>query len=620
MPRTPVKRAVDAFYSHENSKYSCIYCKWSFRGGQLRRKLEHLLDIGTTVVGCTKKGDICEEDNLKLMAEYKGLNEKRDDMKEKRKLLVDEAEKIKLPKRMRVGGQTIDKDEIDMEYCRLMVMTTVRSTFMDSPFSLLFFENNFGYTRPSRRKVYRDLLPVLYKDTEEKVKKMCRFDKPDTFCTIATDGWEAPNGTHLRNYMIITDRHAFLHSATNSGSKCMNAKAIADEICNVIEDIGPDNVAAVTTDNASSETTSWDTIMHKYPSILCTGCSAHGGSLMFKDICKHRWAVSITDDATFLAKFLRRHQWITAELRARKVRMVTMHCQTRFAGIYFTVSRLVELQTPIGEIIISEEYQSKKYEHGDEAYRLVVDQNFWSKMKTFLALLKPVKDFIRMMDSTRHMTEHFHGALKKMKQEWTEIKGNSTGMKGHCLNVLKERWKWMEFPIHYATYALSPYYHEDSIFHIRTAMDGVHYIVPLFAEAEGVNASTALQELTDYKENCDDDILPPRAANLTDATTLSSKAWWQLHGCKWPNLQRIAIRCFSVGSSTSTSERNWSTLGHIWNSRSANRTFNSAAQVAYCNFNINSIYMGNVGRQTGFGDDDDEDSGSEMSEIEDDDD
>ena len=596
MPRTPLKRAVDTHYTKENGQFSCIYCKWSFRGGQLRRKLEHLLDIGTTVAGCSNRDEMDGEEVKKLKKEYDDLNKRRDGLNLKKKLLVEEADKIEVPGRQ--GRINMDKDKIDMEYCRLMVMTTVRSTFLDSPFSNLFFLNNFGYQRPSRTNVYRYLLPVLYEDTKEKIMKELNFDDPDTLCTIATDGWEAPNGTHLRNYLIVQDGNAFLHSCTNSGSKKMDAKAIADEMLKVIEDIGPENVAAVTTDNASVETTSWDNVMEEHPHILCTGCAAHGGSLLFKDICKHKWAASLSTDVSFLATFLRRHQWITAQLREQRAKMVTMHCSTRFAGIYFTMSRLLELQTPISQIVISREYQERRYDKGDKAYDLVVDQNFWVRIRTFLAIMKPVKDFIRMMDATRHMTEHFHIALDNIRDEWTEMRGNSTGMKGHCLKVLKERWKWMEFPIHSAAFALSPYYHGEAAYGNTTVMSGLHYILERFSDAEGVSHARVEAEFSKYRKKPNNlPIFPPTAQNLKDPAVISSKEWWQLHGHEWPHLQPVAIRVFSVGTSTSTSERNWSTMGHIWNSRSANRTFNAAAKVAYCNFNINALYRKNVQQQ-----------------------
>ena len=117
----------------------------------------------------------------------------------------------------------------------------------------------------------RDLLPILYKDVKMQVKGACRFDRPGTFCTLATDGWKAPDGSHLRNYMIVMQDATFMHSSTVTGTKSMNAKNICTKICNAIDEIGNEKVISVVTDNASSETTSWDHIrkQEKKEDIYC---------------------------------------------------------------------------------------------------------------------------------------------------------------------------------------------------------------------------------------------------------------------------------------------------------------------------------------------------------------
>ena len=124
---------------------------------------------------------------------------------------------------------------------------------MESPWVDNFFFSNFNYKVPSRRKVMRDLLPILYKDVQMQVQGACRFDRPGTFCTLATDGWKAPDGSHLRNYMIVMQDATFMHSATVTGTKSMNAKNICTEICNAIDEIGDGKVCTETCSGICSE-------------------------------------------------------------------------------------------------------------------------------------------------------------------------------------------------------------------------------------------------------------------------------------------------------------------------------------------------------------------------------
>ena len=69
----------------------------------------------------------------------------------------------------------------------------------------------------------------------------------------------SPTGEHIRNYMLICDTVTFFHSST-SGSVAATSEAIGIECIKVIKDVGDENVAGITNDNASAETTSWDTI------------------------------------------------------------------------------------------------------------------------------------------------------------------------------------------------------------------------------------------------------------------------------------------------------------------------------------------------------------------------
>ena len=156
---------------------------------------------------------------------------------------------------------------------------------------------------------------------------------------MATDGWQSPDGQHIRNYMIVLEDVAFLHSTTVSGTKTMNARAIADEILEVVDDIGADHVVSVVTDNASSETTAWDFVRDKLENILCTGCVVHGCNLLFKDVInKSEWATDIVEKSNSLATFCRSHQWLLARIREESGLTVTYHCITRFGGCYYTMN------------------------------------------------------------------------------------------------------------------------------------------------------------------------------------------------------------------------------------------------------------------------------------------
>jgi hypothetical protein len=183
----------------------------------------------------------------------------------------------------------------------------------------------------------------------------------------------------------------------------------------VIEEVGADSAAGVVTDNAANETTSWDVIREQHPTILATGCTAHGGNLLFKDICEHTWAANIIDLAVSMAKFFRNHQWPAAEVRRRTAAdnngtplAVILHGATRFAGVYYTLKRLHQLRGTFRQIVVSDDFQSRTFENGAAIEAQCNDASFWSNIANLRLFLKPLKCFIKLMDHAAHTTEHLY--------------------------------------------------------------------------------------------------------------------------------------------------------------------------------------------------------------------
>ena len=99
------------------------------------------------------------------------------------------------------------------------------------------------------------------------------------------------------------------------------------------------------------------------------------------------------------------------------------------------------------------------------------------------------------------------------------------------------------------------------------------------------SANAAIAEFTTFKSAVGPE-LP-----YDDATfkCMCPKQWWQLHGATYPHLQPVALRAFSVGTSSSTSERNFSTFGHIWTDRANSLDFRTVHKLVYIYYNLRSL-------------------------------
>ena len=225
------------------SSWVCIHCSHRINTADIRRKLEHVLKVGTAVKSCTKAQEIPEEEMLSLKEDLAvmdaDLAKKRSRSAAKKSAVAS----LNLPTRprKRQASLTFDtqhKDFLDMGYARVMFTTAAKTGFMDSGFVVAFFLDNFHYVPPSRKVIYGPLLDAIYVDTQKKVETICNFKDADSLCTMAMDGWKAPTGAHIRDYMLVYDKVTFFWTTTNAGTTLPTGQAISEEALEVIKDVG----------------------------------------------------------------------------------------------------------------------------------------------------------------------------------------------------------------------------------------------------------------------------------------------------------------------------------------------------------------------------------------------
>ena len=126
-----------------------------------------------------------------------------------------------------------------------------------------------------------------------------------------------------------------------------------------------------------------------------------------------------------------------------------------------------------------------------------------------------------------------------------------------------------------------------NVFSNNKVMKGLKEVAKFFA-TDNQNYQQALREFTDFKNHREAELFPRDIADRT-SIGMSPKHWWQLHGAQWPALQPIALRVFSVGTSSSTSERNFSAWSHIWSNRANQLDFDRAVKLVCVYTNLRTL-------------------------------
>lgn len=226
-------RCLDAL----KQKWQCLQCLKESTGGSVRRKLEHLLDVGTTVKACEfSEKELTQAEHQCLVTELEDLDRDLQRRKKRKQATTKAVADITIPKRLRQGTITFDQRKIDalnLEYARMLIVNCVKTGFMESPFTATFFQREFNFKPPSRKMILGPLLDTLYLDTASKVKEACNFTSADAFCTVSMDGWESPTGAHVRNYMLVLSHVTFMHTATLWGTMRPTGRNIGEEAARV---------------------------------------------------------------------------------------------------------------------------------------------------------------------------------------------------------------------------------------------------------------------------------------------------------------------------------------------------------------------------------------------------
>ena len=90
-------------------------------------------------------------------------------------------------------------------------------------------------------------------------------------------------GQGIINFIISTPQLVFYNS-TDTRDNRQTSPYVAGELKVVINDLGPQKVFALVTDNAANMKAAWSKVEESYPHITPIGCAAHVLNLFLKDI------------------------------------------------------------------------------------------------------------------------------------------------------------------------------------------------------------------------------------------------------------------------------------------------------------------------------------------------
>lgn len=251
---------------------------------------------------------------------------------------------------------------------------------------------------------------------------------------------------------------------------------ITEKLIAVIEDVGPENVVQVITDNDPVCRAAGVLIEQKYNHIQWTSSVAHKSCLKnicaamniedvaFKDCC---WISEVVEDASMIKNFIMKHSMRSSMFSEfSKLKMLAI-ADTRFASEIVMLKRFRLIKQSLLRMVISDEWSAYRNDYIEQAQlvkNILVDDLWWDQVDYILAFTEPICSMIRMTDTEKpylhliyemwnNMIERVKAAIYRHEGKWIE---ESSTFYSVVHGILVELWDKNKTPLHCLAHALNP--------------------------------------------------------------------------------------------------------------------------------------------------------------------
>jgi hypothetical protein len=165
---------------------------------------------------------------------------------------------------------------------------------------------------------------------------------------LAVDGWSSITNLPLFNAMLVSPATEQFLGAVDTTGYPKTAEYQASIMEKYIEEVGPQNIVQICTDNASSMKAAADIIIDKCPHIYFQGCAVHAMNLLLEDWRKATWMKEVVKKSRTIIKFIKRQHMPLAVFRKHEEKLsLVMSVKTRFGSNFLMVDRLLQVSTAL---------------------------------------------------------------------------------------------------------------------------------------------------------------------------------------------------------------------------------------------------------------------------------
>uniref|UniRef100_A0A914D745 DUF659 domain-containing protein n=1 Tax=Acrobeloides nanus TaxID=290746 RepID=A0A914D745_9BILA len=502
-----------------------------------------------------------------------------------------------------------DQNMADMDFVEAICTGSLPHALVDNAaFRRFVHRLNPSYTLPTRRSISEKLMPELYKLVNSSVMEAVN---QAPFVALSVDGWTDVRKEAIVNVMVHTPQ-PFLFKSYDTGNNAHTAPYMANLLKQVIDEIGPTKVVAITSDHAANLLAAWRLIQAEYPWIILSCCKAHLLDLVVQDILKLGVAHQVMEQCKSVAKFSYKK---TPNLLLGEAQLFQynkkipfyMPSNVRWGTNHKLLSAVIRSKEAILNIL-RDPRVTNLASLSNDARKLRVpfeDLPMIKKMRELEAILNPLNraisliegDSMNTAEAYAHIDESFSSAL----QETSHIVGLGDDVKNDIKQILNSRREMGKAPIFYLARLLDPrdqgnaLSEEQKLAGIQVLVEQVLKNPKFFAIKDQV-----MKELGEWRAHTGAFGDPTRlyAWELLDKTTIDAKSWWAGYFSDtvlWKLLDVLRV----VPLTSASNERNWSMRGRIHTAIRNRLSSSIVSMETYISWNMKRMMREEIDHKSG---------------------
>lgn len=317
-----------------------------------------------------------------------------------------------------------------------------------------------AYCPPTREALSSHLLDCEYVRVQSQVLEAIR--KADCV-TILCGGWSNVKESRTIIYVVATPVPLF-YKCSKTKEQTYTSTLIAEELKDVINEVGPQKVFAVVTDDAPEMMAAWALVEEAFPHISAIGCIACSVQQLFDDVARQPSMKALCRRAEQVVRYVNERKVLVQTFRCWQMTKIRNHTTngsaltlpvgSNWSGMVNMLSSLLAGQSSLQEMAASPTLEV------EASFRAIVqDPTFWtgiSSSQNLLYLVGNYVDYMKQEDTTLSSVVDMFSQLRYHMGASLSASVLHSPEQEAVMAALDRCQKFCVKPVHAAAYMLDP--------------------------------------------------------------------------------------------------------------------------------------------------------------------